>query len=192
MRALMTLAFVFSVAAVAKADTVLITASGIWDGLAPTSPESAPGASWSFSLDVTTPLAGDDTATFSGFSFKLDHTPVATRATFLKFFDSQGLGLFDLGFADGEFLTLRGPQIFDPGGDLIPGTYSADLTIVAASSSPTSIGLGEGTVVVETIDPSVVPEPSSIAGLATGLVALSALGVRRSRRARGSRQTGSP
>ena len=151
----------------------LITASGTWNNLAPTSPESAPGASWSFSLDVTTPLAADDTAAFANFTFSLDGKAVATDASFLEFFDTAGNGLFDVGLADGDFLTLRGAQVFDDDGALIPGTYAARLSILA-TSSPLSTGLGRGTVVVsEASDPgAAVPEPASAVGLATGLVAL--------------------
>jgi hypothetical protein len=192
MRALMTLAFVFFVAAVAKADTMSITASGTWDGLAPTSPESAPDASWSFSFDVTTPLAPDDTATFTNFSFRLDGAPVATQASFLKFFDSKGSGLFDLGLADGDFLFLQGQQIFDAHGALIPGTYAADVSILAGSPFPGTVGSGDGTVVVSSINPgAAVPEPASIVGLATGLVTLATLGHRRNRPARHSLPPGS-
>jgi hypothetical protein len=174
MRALAALAFVLISAAAADADSFLITASGTWNGLAPTSPESAPGSSWSFSLDVTAPLSFDNTAAFSSFSFALDGTPVSTGASFLEFFDKASLGLFDLGLADGDFLTLSGAQVFDAAGELIPGSYAARISIFATSSP---IGRGRGTVVIND-PPGAVPEPASIVGLATGLVALA--GFRRS------------
>jgi hypothetical protein len=171
MRTPAALIFALLLPSAATADTFLVTGSGTWDDTAPTTVESAPGAAWSFSFEVTTPLAADHTATVSAFSFSLDGAPVDDPASFVEFFTAASSGLFDVALANDDLLTLLGDQVFNALGGLKTGVFDADIEVIA--TNPLAVGTGSGQV---TITPaaasSPVPEPSSIVTLAVGLIGL--------------------
>jgi hypothetical protein len=167
----------------ATADTFLVTGSGTWDDSAPTTAESAPGAAWSFSFEVITPLAADHTATFSNFAFALAGTPIDNPATFLEFFTAASSGLFDVAFANNDLLSLFGDQLFNARGNLTPGVFAADLSVIA--TNPLAVGTGSGQVTIGLApDPVPVPEPSSFAAFAIGLMTVSCAGLWRGRTSR--------
>ncbi len=169
---------------IAVADTFLVTGTGTWDDTAPTTLESAPGAAWSFSFDVTTPLAADHTATLSNFAFWLDGTPVDNPATFLEFFTAANSGLFDVALANDDVLTLFGDQVFNARGELKVGVFGADIEVIATNPLAAGTGSGQVTIALDS-DPPPVPEPSSIAVLAIGLMSVSCARLLRGRRRRG-------
>jgi hypothetical protein len=179
MRALFAFAIVALLPAGAGADVMSITATGRWDELAGTTPVSAPGLRWSFSFDAVSPLAPDHTASISHFTFSLDGSPIAASATFVEFFAGSSSGLFDVALAGGDFIELFGHQAFGSGGALIPGLYSATIHLVDLGSGLSADGTGQVTIAA---DPAAVPEPSSLAALATGGVALGGLRAAKRRR----------
>jgi hypothetical protein len=183
MRALAPLILALLIPSAASADTFLVTGSGTWDDSAPTTTESAPGAAWSFSFEVATPLAFDDTATFSNFAFQLDGTPVDDPATFLEFFTGSSSGLFDLAFANNDLLTLFGDQVFDASGSLTAGVFAAEISILVPATLAEGTGSGRVTIGPAS-DPTSVPEPSSFAAFAIGLMAVSCAALWRGRTSR--------
>jgi hypothetical protein len=117
--------------------------------------------------------------------YSLNGVPVSESIDSVDFWDAPANnGLFDINFAgfpnSGDQIELFGPQIFDAGNNLIPGTYAATIEDYFADSfvgPPT--GEGTGTVLV-----AAVPEPSSIISGAVAVVSLAGLSLaRRKRRA---------
>jgi hypothetical protein len=157
----------------ASADVVLISGSGTWDTVAPTTPVSAPGATWSFSFDATTPIASDGTTTFSNFSYLLNGSSVSETLTAVQFFSTGDFGLFSLFLADGNFLGFYGAQVYDTTSNLISGIYPAAIDV-----NQTALPLGVGTGVIHI---GAVPEPSSIVSAAIGLVLIGGFASRRRR-----------
>ncbi len=183
MRSLAALILALLLPAAASADTFLVNGSGTWDAFAPTTTESAPGAAWSFSFEVTAPLAFDGTAAFSGFAFALDGAPVDNPATFVEFFTAASSGLFDVALANNDVLTLFGDQVFDSSGNLTPGTFAADIAVISASTLAEGMGSGQVTIALAS-DPAAVPEPSSFAAFAIGLMSVSCASLWRGRASR--------
>ncbi len=129
------------------------------------------GAAWSFSLEISAPLAADHTATFSNFNFALDGSQLDNPATFVEFFTAASSGLFDVALANNDLLALFGDQVFNARGSLIPGVYAADIDAIAPSPLALASGSGQVTIALAS-DSSAVPEPSSFAAFAIGLMAV--------------------
>jgi hypothetical protein len=170
-----TVGIVLLVQSAAQADTYLVTGSGTWDPIAPTTALSAPDTTWSFSYIETTPLTPEPFGAIgnpTNFSYELGGTPVTEPLSGNNYFPSTDFGLLSLFFTSGDFLQLYGGQVFDSNYNLIPGVYTA--TIDVNGTNPTPLGEGSGTVTI-----TAVPEPASIALMGLGLVAVAA--ARRSR-----------
>ncbi len=157
-------------AAVAKADT--ISGSGTWGDGAPTTDESAPGDTWSFSFVVSdpatdaTPLGSDafTTEEISDFSFSLDGTPITATLTSVTFYDTTDSGMFDLDLSNGDVVSLYGAQVFNnfpPDPTFAGGTYPVQIAMDDASAE------GTGSVTIMT-----APEPGSLALLGLGMLAI--------------------
>jgi hypothetical protein len=174
MRFAMMAALVLLLQGAASADVVLITGSGTWAANAPTTVVSAPGDTWSFSFDATTPISPvDQTTTFSNFSYTLNGSSVAETLTAVQFFPTAELGLFSLFFADGNFLGLYGDQSYDTNNNLISGIYPAAIDV---NNTGFPDGVGAGVITI-----GAVPEPSSVVSLAIGIALIGGFASRRRR-----------
>lgn len=179
----------------ASAESLTVSASGVWNATAPTTTESAANESWSFSFQVSsTPVTSEvnsgnwfDT-TFSNFTFYLNGSPVAAIPTELTWYNSisQG-GLFDLTFADGD-MAFYGAQAYSGSENnptILPGYYP--LTPCDAECSPYSgsqFKYGEisesgnfesTTPLTGDLSIDVIPEPSSLLLFGTGMLSLAGL-----------------
>lgn len=119
----------------ASGGTVEISGSGTWDSTAPSTALSAAGKTWSFSFDVnvTTPIENLTTLSVSNPLYLLNGTPVVSETiNTVQFFTTAAFGLFNLGFSGGSLpdeLNFYGVQVFDASGNLAPGTYQAAIDI---------------------------------------------------------------
>jgi len=173
-------------ASAAKADGVsVVTGSGTWGDGTPVTPESTPGATWSFSFTLPDPVTDAidfggghafQTEQVSAFSYLLNGAPVAVTLLNVVFFDAEDFGLFDLHLSDGNVVSLFGTDSEDAQlytGNPPPvmsfitdGTFSADASMNEAN--PTT---GGGTVnIVSTIVPT--PEPATVSLLGMALFGL--------------------
>lgn len=165
--------------------TVQISGSGTWGPDAPSTALSAPGETWSFSFNATTPVDvqnGAATEPVSNPSYSLNGTPVVSETmSSVTFFDSSLAGLFDLEFpvsgSISDEVSLYGAQIFDASGNLIPGSYPAAIDFDGKAGPPS--GSGSGTVIVGAS--ALVPEPSSVIGGGIAVLAVAGLGLVRRR-----------
>ena len=161
-------------ASAAHADDI-VTGSGTWGDGTPATPESAAGATWSFSFTVSDPAtdatpSGDGflTQQISDFVYLLNGTPISATLLDAVFYPSSDLGLFDLDFSDGNTVNLYGDQVYagtpPPDMTFLPGNYSAT---VGMNGDDTT---GNGTV---SITPTTaMPEPATLPLLCLGLLAL--------------------
>ena len=174
----------------ASGGTVEISGSGTWGSSAPlpadSSGLSAPGESWSFSfaLNVTTPIGNDTSLLVSSPSYSLNGTPVTSETiNTVQFFGGSvttpPFGLFTLTFTGVPTpeLDFYGAQVFDSSGNLIPGSYSAAIDYNAKAGAPS--GFGSGTIIIS--QTTVIPEPSSIISGGIAVLALAGLGLARRR-----------
>jgi hypothetical protein len=165
----------------AHADVVVISGSGNWGSNALTTPESAPGDSFSFTFDISSPYSGTPydggvyTTDATNFSYELNNTPVAVTLTGVVFYPSSINGLFDLDFSDSNALNAFGPDIGSTKTITLIDT-PANFAISDPTTGPN--GVGSGSVSVS----STVPEPISVTLLGTGLLGL--LAVRRNAKLR--------
>lgn len=157
----------------ARADVVVVSGSGTWGAAAPTTAESAAGASFSFSFDISNPFTGTASAASlattdaTNFGYDLNGSPVAVSLSKVVFYTPSMSGLFDLELSDGNLLDAYGPDIGSTG-RLTLATTSANFAINDPASGP----VGSGSVSV-----SPIPEPISVTLLGAGLFGL--LAVRR-------------
>jgi hypothetical protein len=159
-------------AAAANAGEVLVTGSGTWGPLAPTTLVSAPEESFSFSFDLPNPIASNPTIQATDFSYDLAGAPVAVGLDGVVFFPTSSSGLFDLDLASGDVVSLYGADV---GSSLTLTTGVFPATVGYAGSPP----VGEGTVTI-----TAVPEPSAWVMMLLGVGALGA--VARMRRTAGA------
>jgi hypothetical protein len=159
--------------------TVAISGSGTWNANTLVTDVSAPNATWSFSFDVSSPVADTTPEPVTNASYLLNGTPVVSEMlTTVTFYDSGLSGGFDLNFSGGDTVSLYGPQVFDSSGNLIPGSYTASSAAVNAAGVPPP-GTGSATFLVGTV--TTIPEPSSIISGGIAVVALAGLGLVRRR-----------
>ena len=171
------------------AGSITISGSGTWDStLVPSSspPDgvsvSEPGASWSFSFVVSSPLDSSLVASTTDASYLLNGAPVSDTFSFVEFYTTSDGGMFDILFDSDNGIELYGPQIFDANNNLIPGSYSIHLDDVFASTyAGPPLGEGSGTVIVGAAS---VPEPSSIISSGIALAVLTGLSLARRKRSR--------
>lgn len=164
-------------AAVSRADTV--TGSGTWASTAPTTTESAPGATWSFSFMLSDPATdafpdggGYLTSQFSDFTYSLGGVAISPTLTNILFFPTSENGMFDLTFSNGDVVSIYGAQVYagspPPGITFIGGVYAVNIAMMDAV-----IPTGSGTVTIATA--ATTPEPATLALLAFGAIALALL-----------------
>jgi hypothetical protein len=165
---------------VANAADVLITGSGTFGDSAPTTDLSAPGDTWSFSFDVSSPVTPVTAVSVINASYSLNGTLV-TSETIVDaiFYPTSSFGLFDLNFSGEDTVSLYGAQAYDSSGNLISGTYAATIDVNASIGPPS--GTGSGTVL---IGGGSVPEPSSIVSGFFGLLGVSGVCLYHRRRQR--------
>ena len=143
----------------ASGTEVIISGSGTWDASTPTTPESAPGNSFSFSFDMPNPFSGTSngqglvTSQGTNLIYDLNGNPVSVGLSYEVFYPSSYGGLFTIGFTDGNYLGVFGPDIGSTG-TLTIGTFSAGYS-VNSQDEFTPQASGPGSV-------SGVPEPSSL------------------------------
>lgn len=162
--------------------TVAISGSGTWNANTLVTDVSAPNATWSFSFDVSSPVADTTPEPVTNASYLLNGTPVVSETlTTVTFYDSGLNGLFDLNFSiphsTGDTVNLYGAQVFDSSGNLIPGSYQANSDVNLTVGPPS--GSGSGTVLIGTV--TTIPEPSSMISGGIAVVALAGLGLVRRR-----------
>ncbi len=176
----------------AAASTLNVSLTGQFSSSVTTTPLSAPGGAWDISFNVpsnpsaaNTDLLGFDTS-FSGFSYQLNGSNIATAPQSIRFSTTSNLGLFTLFFgpesgqdSNGnpipEF-SFQGKQAFSGTTNsptIVPGTYTVASWIYSDASNYDSHNASGSFV---TIAATAVPEPSglaifAIAGL--GLLAIS-------------------
>ncbi|MDX2037034.1 MAG: PEP-CTERM sorting domain-containing protein [Isosphaeraceae bacterium] len=139
------------------AGNYLITAVGQFDSSTPSEFEvAAPDTTFYFSAEVAATVISGSPNAMTNVSYLLGGSPILATADLIVFYDAANNGLFDIVFSSGDFVSLYGPEIFDAGGELIPGVYNTTSVNVNA--------LGGGSAVVTVTALSAVPEPSTIAG----------------------------
>lgn len=155
----------------AKADSV-ISAIGTWGDGTPTTSESAPGATWSFSFVVSDPATdatpnggGFETQQVSEFAYFLNGSPISVTLLDAIFFDVPDLGLFDLELSDGYTISLYGPQAY--GGTTPPDMTFMEGVYPATAGMNDALPTGSGTVTI-----TAAPEPATLSLLALALFGL--------------------
>jgi MYXO-CTERM domain-containing protein len=180
MRLATILAVCLVVQTTAGGGTIMISGFGTWDGtVSSSSGLTAPGATWSFSLDVPDPLVTGMTSQVTDSSYSLNGTPIHDTITSVEFYGRSAGGLFDMTFASGGTVAFYGAQIVATNHLLIPGTYPAMVDDDHSGSflGP-PYGEGHGTVIVGTA----VPEPATRVDAGIALATLAGLGLHRRRR----------
>jgi PEP-CTERM motif-containing protein len=188
------LTFVLFTAALAKADGVTISGTGVWGSGAPTSDWSTPGASWSFSLVLPNPTpASPNNGTaemlvtdITSFSFTLNGVAVNIAPSDVLFFPSSEDGGFDIDFTSGGSDTTNGitcspatPCSFNVFGNQVFSGTSPFITILQTSVSNVDFDYTastdetnpNGTGTVGTFTVVATPEPATVSLLALGLAA---------------------
>lgn len=177
----------------ASAESLTVSASGVWNANAPTTTESAANESWSFSFLVSsTPVTSEvntgnwfDT-TFSNFTFTLNGSTVATTPIELTWYNTSQGGLFDLLFSDGD-MVYYGAQAYsgsESNPTILPGYYPltpCDAECTLYSGSQFKFGYWNGsnfesaTPLTGDLSIGAVPEPSSLLLFGTGMLSLAGL-----------------
>jgi hypothetical protein len=160
--------------------TVPIAGLGTWDATTTSTPVSAPGAIWSFSFDVSSPITAIPLTPepVTNASYSLNGTPVISETiTSVSFFAGVSFGLFDLNFSGGDVVELYGAQAYDSSGNLIAGSYAATSDVNGTVGAPP--GSGSGSVIIGTA--TAVPEPASIISGGIAVAVLAGLGLVRRR-----------
>ncbi len=190
----------FTVAA--KADNYLVSESGVFGAGAPTTAESAPGATFSYSFLMSSmptinfitnfggPDCGFDTP-FSNFRYTLNGAPVLLSGPDVEFFGSAfgggaiiapnaGVNTDNFNLETASFAQFFTGTALDPFGNptMVPGVYAVDPDF---SIFQTDYSFSGGTPISGYLSISQTPEPNSIILLGSGLAGLGGL-LRRRRR----------
>lgn len=153
-----------------QAATVNISGSGLFGSATPSTTETAPGQTFSFSFATTNPTPDNPDTDISTFSYTLAATSIAPiMLSSITFFDDTDKGLFDLNFSDGNILSFYGADIGSTG-FLMSGFYQAQ---VALDQGPVSTGAGS---VAVSINVSAVPLPASAPLFGAAVLAFGLLG----------------
>lgn len=163
---------------IAQAATVNVGGTGVFDIDAPTTAESAPGQTFTFSFITQDPIPGNPNSALINPTFTLAGNGIAPTITSVQFYDSSDNGLFDLTFSDHNVLSLYGDQI-DMGGYLQSGYYRASIGLAGG----TSIGVG-GVSVSVNVSPVPLPASAPLFGGAVLALAAGSAALKRGRRAR--------
>jgi hypothetical protein len=169
----------FGVAPPTEAEIVGISGVINWGDRTPVTSLSAPGATSNFSFSLPNPISSNPTNQATHVIYYTTNGPSVTDpllpiSVTVEFFTDAVEGLFDLTFADGEILSLYGPDI---GTQLTIDTGIFDAT--AGVTAPT----GSGTVTVREFRPGEgVPEPSTWVMMTLGFAGLAFAAYRTSRK----------
>lgn len=145
----------------------LFSGSGTWNATAPSSLESAPDATWSFSFDLPQNYGANPTTSTTNFQYFLNGSQVKLGLASVQFYSAADQGGLDLNLKNGDVVNLYG-QDFGSGGSPFPGTYA---TAIDSNSSNFPTGTGSGSLSITPVVAS-VPEPGVGAVLATSLLGL--------------------
>jgi hypothetical protein len=116
---------------------LLVSESGVWGPLTPSTDWTAPNESWSFSfITSSTPATSNVThhsygsgfdETFSDFSYTLNGSTVATTPTGIRWYSTGLGGLFNVDLAGDFSFEPEGDQAYtgsESAPTIIPGTYT--------------------------------------------------------------------
>ncbi len=154
----------------ARADELLVVEeSGVWGPTAPTTAESAPNESWSYSFlidsnpSVTSYTLGESFfAPFSDFTYMLNGSLVDITAGSIGWGSTADEGLIGIDLTDGDLFSIDGAQAYsgpESSPTILTGVYplSADSLFCASSSCSTIVPLtGDLTI------SAAAPEPGTI------------------------------
>jgi hypothetical protein len=158
-------------AATARGGEVTITGAGVWSEGTMETPYSAPGATWSFTVTVPSPLDNNPTSMIANAEYFLGGSAVGTMVS-VTFYTSDNGGGFDLNFADFNTVSLAGPPVIDSNNNVLDGTYPMQIAM------NDGLATGMGAIVIG----AAVPEPSTLVSLSVGLFCVAAAGIRSRRR----------
>jgi hypothetical protein len=161
----------------------MISSSGTFSATTPSSAFSEPGDTWSFSFvvddnpSVSNVVLGEYfDVSFSAFNYTLNGASVAITPVDIRFFSTVELGMFDICFNEtcsGESETDGFAYTSNTGQQMYTGDESAP-TMLTGTFTPTGLDVEVGGAgylqVVNDVDSSEIPEPSTLLTLGVGIL----------------------
>lgn len=157
----------------AVADQYLVSESGTFDPSTPTTAESAPGASFSFSFSVdsnpaVTNVSPDYFNTdFADFTYTLNGSPLPVTPVVLTWYDDPDGGGIEFSFSSGDGFNIYGDPYYS-------GLTSSPTILVGGyplfSDSDFFYSTTQATPLTGELD--ITPEPPSVLLLVTGLAVI--------------------